>query len=408
MLLDSNGVAIKSATVPVYADANALKFTHPSLGTIGRLLTWYTSDNKEIETELTVAGQDEARFILNCNPTLGGLSSTISLRCFETSYSPFNPATLKIFNSSSLRYVQILNCALKISPLDSEPPIVIAANGQGQRVIGLNADQVDGKDAADFFPVAGGQLTGANISRNSDDSYLNIHGATGVTFGAGVTLYGRDHGTLPGNMYLTFGGYASTGKFVVRQRSASDYTNVFEIDPVGNIVTSALRLGAYVNDSYLSICAGEDGLKGASLAMYGRAHASAPGEAFLTLGGYTAYGKFTIRQRLTDESIVNLFCFDKDANFRIGGTTFGTSAARVLCVGTGTAPTSSPADAFQMYSKDITAGNAAPHFRLEGGPEIRLYQQPHIADPDADSTSLQTAVKAILVALENMRFLATS
>ncbi|ABK17578.1 TipJ family phage tail tip protein [Syntrophobacter fumaroxidans] len=301
--------------------------------------------------------------------------------------------------------VTILAGQIKSTLETGTAPMTVAST---TKVTNLNADQVDGKDAADFFPINGGQLTGANISRNVDDSYLNVHGATNVTSGAGVTLYGRDHATCAGNMYLTFGGYASTGKLVIRNRNASEYNNVFEIDSVGNIVTSALRIGAYVNDSYLSICAGEDGLKGASLVMYGRAHASSPGEAYLNLGGYTPYGKFTIRQRLTDESLVNLFLFDKDANLRIGGTTFGTSAARVLCVGTGTAPTSSPADAFQMYSKDISAGNAAPHFRLEGGPELRLYQQPHIADPDADSTSLQTAVKAILVALENMRFLATS
>jgi hypothetical protein len=59
----------------------------------------------------------------------------------------------------------------------------------------------------------------------------------------------------------------------------------------------------------------------------------------------------------------------------LGQTTFGTSATKTLAVSTGVAPTTSPADAFQMYSADITAGNAAAHFRTEGGAVIKLYQE---------------------------------
>jgi len=40
----------------------------------------------------------------------------------------------------------------------------------------------------------------------------------------------------------------------------------------------------------------------------------------------------------------------------------------------GTNPSASTTDAFRMYSADITAGNAAPHFRTEGGAVIKLYQ----------------------------------
>jgi hypothetical protein len=41
----------------------------------------------------------------------------------------------------------------------------------------------------------------------------------------------------------------------------------------------------------------------------------------------------------------------------------------------GTAPTLSATDSFNLYSADITAGNAAPHFRTENGSIIKLYQQ---------------------------------
>jgi len=62
-------------------------------------------------------------------------------------------------------------------------------------------------------------------------------------------------------------------------------------------------------------------------------------------------------------------------NLGLGQTTFGTSATKTLAIGSGTAPTTSPADAFQMYSADITAGNAAAHFRTENGAVIKLYQE---------------------------------
>jgi len=81
-----------------------------------------------------------------------------------------------------------------------------------------------------------------------------------------------------------------------------------------------------------------------------------------------------------------------NANVGIKTHTFGTSADGVLAVATGTAPSTSPADAFQLYSADIAAGNAAPHFRTENGAVIKLYQVvdadfanvPNSGDADTD------------------------
>ncbi len=41
----------------------------------------------------------------------------------------------------------------------------------------------------------------------------------------------------------------------------------------------------------------------------------------------------------------------------------------------GTNPTSSVTDGYSQYSADVTAGNAAPHFRTENGAVIKLYQE---------------------------------
>lgn len=61
-------------------------------------------------------------------------------------------------------------------------------------------------------------------------------------------------------------------------------------------------------------------------------------------------------------------------NLGLGQTTFGTSATKTLAVSSGTAPSTSPADAFQMYSADFAAGNACPYFRTENGTVIGLNQ----------------------------------
>jgi hypothetical protein len=41
----------------------------------------------------------------------------------------------------------------------------------------------------------------------------------------------------------------------------------------------------------------------------------------------------------------------------------------------GTAPTLSATDSFNLYSADIVAGNAAPHFRTEAGDVVKLYKE---------------------------------
>jgi hypothetical protein len=83
-------------------------------------------------------------------------------------------------------------------------------------------------------------------------------------------------------------------------------------------------------------------------------------------------------------------------NVAIGGTSFGTSADKVLAQYTGTAPGSSPADAYQQYSADITVGNAAPHFRTENGNVVKLYQQ---------SSAGITTVSNLVTILQNLGLL---
>ena len=101
----------------------------------------------------------------------------------------------------------------------------------------------------------------------------------------------------------------------------------------------------------------------------------------------------------------------------IFGGTLGTTADRVIAVGNGTSPTTSTSDNFQFWSSDITAGNAAPHFRTENGSVIKLYQETtSVGDATfvantgnnikEDSTFDGYTVKQVVQALKNLGILA--
>lgn len=53
-------------------------------------------------------------------------------------------------------------------------------------------------------------------------------------------------------------------------------------------------------------------------------------------------------------------------NLGLGTSTFGTSAATVFSIATGTAPTTGPADTIQIYSTDLSAGNTMLSLYTEG------------------------------------------
>lgn len=123
----------------------------------------------------------------------------------------------------------------------------------------------------------------------------------------------------------------------------------------------------------------------------------APG--FNTTGTYSGIGRgiyynpiLTSTTGLTHIAIEtttgNVIFNSTSGNVAIGGTSFGSSSDKVLAQYTGTAPSTSPADAFQMYSADIVAGNAAPHFRTENGDIIKLYQ---LTTAVASSTFVQNS-----------------
>lgn len=104
--------------------------------------------------------------------------------------------------------------------------------------------------------------------------------------------------------------------------------------------------------------------------------------AFPTIGGSVAgltglNGDLVLQARPLDSARIHfvtnatpsIIASVTTSGLGIGTTTFGTSAAKVLAIGNGTAPTTSPADAVQLYSADVDgdASGAGLHIRSEQG-----------------------------------------
>jgi len=143
----------------------------------------------------------------------------------------------------------------------------------------------------------------------------------------------------------------------------------------------------------------------------------------VVLGGGTGTGASAAQPTLINSFSVYLgntqrsFFVNKNSNVVLhslqsltSGTNFDASATNTITIHSGTTPTTNITDAFQQYSADITAGNAAPHFRTENGSIVKIYQETTgvtsstlvsnggttITDTDTfDGYTLQKVVKAL-------------
>lgn len=88
-------------------------------------------------------------------------------------------------------------------------------------------------------------------------------------------------------------------------------------------------------------------------------------------------------------------------NLGLNISTFGTSATKTLALSTGVAPSTSPADAIQIYSADQTAGNACLTTRSEAGHIVKLYSQTLLADLKVDYTTGDLDTEAEVIAAVN-------
>jgi hypothetical protein len=104
-------------------------------------------------------------------------------------------------------------------------------------------------------------------------------------------------------------------------------------------------------------------------------------------------------------------------NLYLGDTNVAFNGNRIISIENGIPPSASYANAFQQYSADITAGNAAPHFRTENGSVIKLYKETtavtaatltsNLGTPLTDTDTIDGyTLKQVVKALRNLGILA--
>lgn len=178
-----------------------------------------------------------------------------------------------------------------------------------------------------------------------------------------------------------------------RVRNSADSVTLTEIQGTGNLITrhnssgSSLGLFHRTDTTGFSLTTGTSGYGTGNgievVASTWIIQSGARQFAFTTNGGTdgdlwtfqnngTAAGKRMSLSKSGNET----FCWSGE-NFSIGGNIWGNPPTETNSFGikNGTAPSTNATDAFKLYSADITAGNAAPHFRTENGNIIKLYRE---------------------------------
>ena len=169
---------------------------------------------------------------------------------------------------------------------------------------------------------------------------------------------------------------------------------------VGNVLISG-GVGVAPSWGKVGLTTHVDGVLPVANGGTGTATGSITGTGALVLAAGGANQNVTLTPSGTGATILN-------GNVGIGTTSFGASAAKVLGMGAGTAPTTAPADMAQMWVQDQAAGNACFHFLTELGKTIKLYQQAHLADPQRMLAALAAWAANINLYLENLGLMASA
>lgn len=101
------------------------------------------------------------------------------------------------------------------------------------------------------------------------------------------------------------------------------------------------------------------------------------GGSILQLVSTTAASEIRFQNSINTNGFISYYNTDLLFYANSGATSMVNfyGATNSIGVLSGTAPTSSVTDRFLLYSADITAGNAAPHFRTENGAVVKVYQE---------------------------------
>jgi hypothetical protein len=236
----------------------------------------------------------------------------------------------------------------------------------------------------------------AAVGDNTTTQYdINVADAA-LIFGAN-TLGGTSSGRLYAGT-TRIGGIDSGGYLDLWQDKDGDNKLVIRNDSTGTSARAGFGLHNGLAYIYFNLCGtGYTGIAAWQNQFVLQSGAAVTAGMRVFLGA----GNFIFSRTATD---ANDFVVAASGNIGIGTATFGTSAARVLGMAVGTATTTSPASAIQMWAADVgaVADKAGLHIRSEGGGVVAFrspagtlntytYQNDAIADdgtvvlPDATS-----------------------
>jgi hypothetical protein len=284
----------------------------------------------------------------------------------------FNPTT-KAFGIGVSAPNGILNAVGGVSELrfstgagSATPTLAVINTGGTGKAAALAAGtggSVFAYDNAGFFGIVGESK--ATILSNSVGSgtihfRIEANGNVGVGAAASARLDVRAQGALSTDI-------------TVRARNSSDTANLFELR--GNTTFDfPTYLGGYVGGLGSEVRMGNAGTfytQANQFVVTGSSVVTATNGAFIqdSVGQNVLFNS-----RFVGTSQISLNM--GRANIHLGGLTGDAHTGHnILGIANGTAPSASYTDRFMLYSADIAAGNAAPHFRTENGGIIKLYQQ---------------------------------
>lgn len=191
-----------------------------------------------------------------------------------------------------------------------------------------------------------------------------VNGGTGLTsLTAGYIPFGAGTSALGSSANLV---WDNTNARIGISKSVPTYT----IDVVGPSLAAALNSTSSLQRYFISTGNNDE------IEFFARRNAASP-------TNWTT-ADFILRRNVDATAAQQSFRFNGDGstainygatevfrassagNVGVGVTSFGTSAAKVLSLGTGTAPTTGPADTVQIYSTDLSAGNTMLSLFTEG------------------------------------------
>lgn len=213
---------------------------------------------------------------------------------------------------------------------------------------------------ADLAAWVAGTTNQITVTNDLDGSITlslpqSIHTAATPTFGGLVAAYLRP---------------ASDSTTALQLQNAAG-TNILDVDTTN----SRIGIGSTAPGAKLEVLGGESG---ASIITLKRTTAGQANtwntrisSIFTTVVGTLFINPSTAVADLalsgTSGDTPQLILQGSSGSVGIGMVAFGTSAAKVIGIANGTAPSSSPADATQLYSLDYAAGDAGLHIRSETG-----------------------------------------